>query len=309
MFILTLRTVTGFLCITELYNSFAPEVKRRIAADLDGLGETTRSKYMQYGLIPLLRFANKKNLDLSMNTLLEFSRELQLNGKGAGLVSSAFNGLRTLMNGVGMELKWEERNAYLLRFTRHKKAFDSRSSRKWAYPMNEKDIIHLAKYPPKGCQPQTWCRFLFIGWTFLLRKSEITRVCPSDLSCTRDKKGKITDISLLVRNNKNSVNKKEAKKVTFPKKLIPDKVFKQMEIICNNNEWDWSELPHENIILPHLKTLMEGRYDMDYYYVVIHCLRHGRAENLHDVYKIKDNKMLRLGRWSTTAGRNAYKHS
>lgn len=306
---MTLPPVTGCLYFTELFNTFAPNIKRRITADLDGLGETTRNKYMQYGIIPLLKFAKKEKRNLSINTLLDFSVELQLKGKGAGTISSAYNGLKILMSAFGFTLEWKEKNAYLARFTRHKQAFDSRQSRKWPYPFKLDDVLFLANKPPPNCSTTTWSRFVFIGWTFLLRKSEIFRVSPTDLSCVRDKSGKLLEVSLSIRNNKNSKNKKEARKVSFPASLIPSKILQSINKICKEKNWDWGDLPHENIILPHLKECMIGRYDHSYYYIVIHSLRHGRSDNLQVVYKVNDERMLQYGRWSTTSGRNAYKHA
>ena len=301
--------VNGSCYSTELFETFDNDVKRRIEVDLEGISATTRGKYMQYGVMPLIRFAHGKGLPVSMETLLEFSRELQRKGKGPGLVSSAFNGLKILFTGFQVELKWKHREAYLSRFNRHKRAFEARDHRTWTYPMSWDDIQYLLDKAPEGCDPETWSAFLMVGWVFLLRKNEIKRVNPSDFKIKRNGRNKVSEITLLVRNNKNSTNKKESKSVTFKVDQIPPLAMKILLKVAKKDSDIWLGLPHENKILPHLKQAMEGRYDESYYKVVIHSMRHGRAEDLHSTHRMLNEQICQLGRWSTTGGRNAYKHS
>ena len=301
--------VNGSCYSTELYDTFERDVKRRIEVDMDGISKTTQDKYMQYGVMPLIRFAREEGLPLSIETLLEFSRELQRQGKGPGLVSSAFNGLKILLTGFQIEMKWKHRDAYLTRFARHKRAFEARDHRTWTYPLSWEDIQFLLSKPPEGCDLDTWKSFLIVGWVFLLRKNEIKRVHPSDFKVKRNGRNKVSEITLLVRNNKNSTNKKEAKAVTFKVDQVPPLAMKIILKVMDQHGDIWEGLPHENKILPHLKQAMSGRYDETYYNVVIHSMRHGRAEDLHSIHKMLNEQICQLGRWSTTGGRNAYKHS
>ena len=284
-------------------------MQRRIQVDLDGLNPVTRNKYMQYGVIPLLKFVHKNNLPLSLGSLLEFSRELQTKGKGPGLVSSAFNGLKILLVGFQKDLSWEDNKSYLNRFTKHKRAFEARDKRTWTYPLSWEDIQFLLPKNPKGCNLLAWKRFLIIGWVFLLRKNEITRVKPKHLIIKRNKNNKVVEVTLLVQNNKNCTNKKESLAVTFPREQIPEELIPELCEIAKFQGNLWKGLSHTNIILPHLKNIMHGRYDESYYKVVIHSMRHGRSEHLYTKHKLANEKLQQVGRWSTTAGRNAYKHS
>ena len=259
--------------------------------------------------MPLIRFANKNDRDISISTLLEFSRELQEKGIGPGQISSAFNGLKILWIGFDKALSWDEKNAYQNRFMRHKKAFDSRPTRKWTYPFSEKDIQYMLSKPPQNCPMKVWKQFLILGWTFLLRKSEILRIQRSELKIKRNSKGGILGVSLHVKNNKNCTNKKEYREITFKADMIPKFILGKLEEVAASKRFKWEKLPHENTILPHLKNIMCNKYDMDYYNIIIHGLRHGRADNLQKVYGVKDEQMLCYGRWSTTGGRNSYKHS
>ena len=265
---------------------------------------------MQYGVIPLLKFAHKNNLPLSLETILEYSRELQLNGKGPGLVSSAYNGFKILLVGFQKEISWMDNRAYLNRFNKHKRAFESRDERTWTYPLSWDDITFLLSKPPQGCNLVPWKRFLILGWVFLLRRSEITRVEPDHLSFNKNKNGCITEVILAVKNKKACTNKKESLHVKFPRNQIHEEAIPEIVNISRQKKGElWKGLPHANIILPHLKSTMKGRYDESYYKLVIHSMRHGRAEDLENNHNVKNEKMLRVGRWSTTAGRNTYKHS
>ncbi|GJM17684.1 MAG: hypothetical protein DHS20C13_30110 [Thermodesulfobacteriota bacterium] len=282
------------------------KVQRALELDLQGYSSGTILHYTKYGFMPFLRFTVDQHLPLNMESLREWSRFLQQKGNSTAQYVSAFGGFRALLTAHNINVSADEYKLYNIRFKQHARAYGARETKRWRYPISEADVINLMGKPPKKCSVFDWNCFVALAWVFLLRKGEILRVKPSDLKeivGPEETKG----FKLRIQRNKNSVNKKEARFVFFPLEHIPKKLLATLRRITRQNQRLFKSLPSTKIITKHLRRLIH--VDTDLYELVIHSFRHGRPENLLNKHNYDDKKLMRAGRWESSGGARAYKHS
>ncbi len=253
-----------------------------------------------------IKFTVEKELPLNMYSLCEYSRHLQERVLSISTTSSAYNGYRILCLGFGRPIPNEEHKMYVGRLKAQNRAYLSRPGRKWRYPISRSDILSLLNNPPNNCTNFDWNTFLTLGWTFLLRRNEILRCQPSDLTYLKGK-GIKTGWRLGVKNNKTSTNKNEERHIFFPEGDIPVDLLAILHSISTATTELMTTLPNASDIIKHLRANLV--YDQDHYEVVIHSLRHGRPEDLSKNLNYDDRKIMKVGRWDSSGGAKAYKHS
>ena len=157
---------------SALLEGFPPQIQQRINLDMEGFAKSSFKQYTTYGIMVLIRFCYDNNLELNMQSILEFSRELQKSKKAATPVAAAFAMYRIFCSALCIEIPSSEVVVYKARIKIHTKAFNARDNKKWRYPIPLNDITTLWDNPPKNCSTTHWQAFLSLSWVFLLRKNE-----------------------------------------------------------------------------------------------------------------------------------------
>ena len=161
--------------------------------------------------------------------------------------------------------------------------------------------------PPKHTRSSQWKAFLSLAWVFLLRKNEVFNYSHGDLTRKSDEKGKFVGWALAISNNKNCVNKREARIVFFKTSEVPPIFHSCLNELVDGKITSPLSLPDPNTLISHLRSVLkvtDPRYD-----VVIHSFRHGRPEYLATVLNYSEAQIRKVGRWTTEKSRRVYQHS
>ena len=243
-----------------------------------------------------------------MQSILEFSRELQKSKKAATPVAAAFAMYKIICSALCIQIPSSEVVVYKARIKIHSKAFNARDNKKWRYPISLNDITILWDNPPKNCLSTHWQAFLSLSWVFLLRKNEALGYKSGDLKKKHNDKGAFIGWSLAISNNKNCANKSETRVVFFKTNEVPELFHSCLnKLVSGKINAPFSSLPHPNVIIEHLRITLS--VDTSKYVVVIHSFRHGRPEHLANVLNFSEQKIMKVGRWTTSKSRRAYQHS
>ena len=275
---------------------------------MEGFAKSSLKQYTTYGIMVLIRFCRDNNLEVNMQSILEFSRELQKSKKAATPVAAAFAMYKIFCSALCIEIPPSEVIVYKARVKIHTKAFNARDNKRWRYPISLTDISTLWDNPPKSCNNTHWQAFLSLSWVFLLRKNEAFGYRNGDLKKKYNDKGAFIGWSLSILNNKNCTNKNETRVVFFKTKEVPEIFHSCLNKLASCKiSAPFSSLPHPNIIIEHLRITLN--VDTSKYVVVIHSFRHGRPEHLANVLNFSEQQIMKAGRWTTSKSRRVYQHS
>lgn len=253
------------------------------------------------------------NKVLTCETILFYMNDVYQAGFGVGKATHLLFGLDWLSGVVGQYTVWSE-HPYLKK-AKARWARGDKKSKKTRHYLSRSEMLYLLQQPPPdGEVIRAWRMFFCISWVFLLRRSEVVKMLPGDVT-KRSRGGKLC-YEVYVRNPKTA--KGQVQTVYIPVDTVPIPMREYLDWWASSgtcpDEWDpWDVLVTQKKVIPWLRSIFPKVKPAS---LCHHSCRHGRATDLfHNCsYAIggdsHGNKCLTtVGRWRSKAACMCYLHS